>query len=75
MSRLLNCSNFEINLNNVISHPIFCYFVEQTYNFTVRTINDAVENTSEPSQPLTCTTKAGGMLKIFCAVNIAYNLM
>lgn len=67
--------NLKINLYNVISHPIFCYFVEQTYTFTVRTINDAVENTSEPSQLLTCTTKAGGIFKIFSAVNIAFNLM
>lgn len=54
-------SNLKINLYNVISHPIFCYFVEQMYTFTVHTINDAVDNTSEPSQPLTCTTKDGGI--------------
>lgn len=75
MSRLLNCSNFEINLNNVISHPIFCYFVEQMYTFTVRTINDALDSTSEPSQQLICTTKAGGGTKLFYKVNLVYHLI
>lgn len=45
------------------------------YTFTVRTINDAVDNISEPSQPLTCKTKAGGIFKIFCEVNKAYKLI
>lgn len=30
------------------------------YNFTVRTVNDANDSTSEPSQPIICKTKAGG---------------
>lgn len=38
----------------------FFYFVEQIYNFTVRTVNDANDSTSEPSQPKLCKTKAGG---------------
>lgn len=38
----------------------FFYFVEQMYNFTVRTVNDANDSTSEPSQPIICKTKAGG---------------
>lgn len=75
MFRLLNCSNFEIDLNNVISQPIFCYFVEQMYTFTVRTINDALDNTSEPSQQLICTTKAGGGIKLFYTVNLVYHLI
>lgn len=45
-------------------------FVEQMYNFTVRTINDAAINyTSEPSEQINCTTKAGGMIKLFFTVN------
>lgn len=36
------------------------FFVEQMYNFTVRTVNDANDSTSEPSQPIICKTKAGG---------------
>lgn len=38
------------------------------YNFTVRTVNDAIDSTSEPSQPKTCKTKAGGKnLTLFCS--------
>nr|XP_034308545.1 phosphatidylinositol phosphatase PTPRQ-like [Crassostrea gigas] len=39
---------------------------EQMYTFTVRSINDAVDNTSEPSQSLMCKTNVGG--NIFSSV-------
>lgn len=58
----VNCLKqvLDLNLNNDISWLIFFYFVEQIYNFTVRTVNDANDSTSEPSQPIICKTKAGG---------------
>lgn len=46
----------------------FFDFVEQMYNFTVRTVNDANDSTSEPSQPIICKTKAGGKnLALICS--------
>lgn len=53
------------DLYNFISQPILCYVVEQMYTFTVRTMNDAVDSTSETSQLLTCTTKAGGKTLLY----------
>lgn len=65
---LFNCLKLVLDLNNDISWLIFFDFVEQMYNFTVRTVNDANDSTSEPSQPIACKTKAGGKnLTLFCS--------
>lgn len=67
---MFNCLKLvlDLHLNNDISAIFFFDFVEQMYNFTVRTVNDANDSTSEPSQPKTCKTKAGGKnLALICS--------
>lgn len=45
---------------------IFFFLIEHVYSFTVRTINDAAESIriSDPSQAVSCKTKAMGKISI-----------